>query len=144
MINQHKTLRFLFIGMTSVFPLESCQGDGGWRRGRGEDTRRSEEWRDFRLLCLLLHVLVCCRDSFHLAYKYQARVREMANFLEMIRHLEAFHQSTCSQLRLLPCACAKVTAKERGNYAAMHKYYLSRYSWISKTTLCCFISWFVK
>jgi hypothetical protein len=42
---------------------------------------------------------------------------------EVFRHLEVFLQSTGSQPRPASCACAKATAKERGIYAAMRRYY---------------------
>jgi hypothetical protein len=35
---------------------------------------------------------------------------------------------TCGLLCITPCACAKATAKQRGTYVAMHRYYHNNYS----------------
>jgi hypothetical protein len=83
----------------------------------------------FAFFCMSLYILVRCHDSLHLAFKFQAPLHQpQTNDDKVIRHLEAFLQSTGSQLRPDPCACARVTAKERGTHTAMHKYYQNSFS----------------
>jgi hypothetical protein len=88
-----KILVLVFIGMTSAFLAESCQGD----RTQGQQS-----------VLNIAKSTVEVHSVWHDIYRRKA--------------------GRCGLLCITPRSCVRATAKERGAYSAMHKYYNNNFS----------------
>jgi hypothetical protein len=82
-----------------------------------EDSVKKEVFGCFAFFCMSLYLLVRCHDSHHLRFKFLAPLHEIFNLKEMIdyviHHLEAFLQSTGSQLRHVQACSVRLRKSDR-------------------------------